>query len=173
MINFQNIYKLSKYFYKIKNTYLNKNINKRNLYVKHLKYHIAKGGNNNSYDVELLESLVDQLNELVNDIDSSSSKQINLLEKQKNKLETQLEIIKIIFEQNKTNSNNTNNIKQIQLIYTNILQKIKNILENIKINKINQNNAQNEKKCISDEINKLSDDKKKIIRKNKVIGRKN
>ena len=76
IIDYQTIYKLSKYYHKIKYIYSSQNTNykkKVNLYMKHLKFHI---GGNNQEDFMILDSLINQLNKTIDDKNLTNTKEI-------------------------------------------------------------------------------------------------
>jgi chromosome segregation ATPase len=149
IINYQKIYKLSKYYHKIKYIYSSQNINykkKVNLYMKHLKFHI---GGNNQEDYIILDSLINQLNKTIEDKNLTNTNDFEIINKLSDDIKNKLITTNIII--NKKNEQ----VEKKKIIYSNILNKISELLDNIKKDKGKINDIEQEKKQKINEINEL------------------
>lgn len=146
-IDYSKIYKLSKYYHKIKNSYFNQNYKKKiNLYMKHLKFHI--GGNNNT-NYKILDTLINHLNDTIKNINFIDSNDLENINKLNNNIEKKLKTVELIFDKK------NEEIYKQKIIYSNILGEIKELLENIIKDKDIINIFEQEKNQKINEINEL------------------
>ena len=113
IIDSSKLYKLCKYYCRIKKSFNPLNKNKLNEYLSHLKHHIYFGGSNISdTDFEILNRLVNELINVIGDFNTKSNSDISLTGKLIEKLELKL---KDFDELNKLNQlNNNSNQEEIE-----------------------------------------------------------
>ena len=156
IIDSSKLYKLCKYYCRIKKSFNPLNKNKLNEYLLHLKHHIYFGGSNISdTDFEILNGLVNELINVLGDFNTKSNSDISLTGKLIEKLELKL---KDFDELNKLNQlNNNSNQEEIEKKNDEIKKKDNMIEELNKLNQLNNNSNQEEIEKKNDEIKKKDD----------------
>lgn len=110
IIDSNKLYKLCKYYCRIKKSFHTLNKNKLNEYLTHLKHHIYFGGSNISQtDFEILNGLVNELINVIGDFNTKSNTNISLTGQLIDKLKTKL---KDFDELNKLNQLNNNSSQE-------------------------------------------------------------
>lgn len=165
-IDTNKLYKLSKYYNKIeKSLVLPINLSKLKNYMLHLKYYIYSGGNGtksiDNIEFQILNSLIEELIKTIENYDNETNNNVSLLGEQVKKLDNKLKEFNELNKLNKFNQNENQNIQVLNSkikIYSNILNKIKEIIDKIKQEKNNIDILENDKNNILLEIQKLNKD---------------
>jgi hypothetical protein len=125
IINSNKLYKLCKYYCRIKKSFFPLDTNKLANYLFHLKHHIYIGGSNTSQtDFEILNELVNELIKVIENNNNNFNNNVSLTAKLVSNLEQKLKDFDELNKLNKLNQTNQDKIKKKD----ETIEKLKHIL---------------------------------------------